>query len=403
MDETTPPTTAALSNQLSAIRTRYAEQLHQAEEIQDLFIAAQQKLLATEDELAGLVRQQMTHVQPSKSLVAPQQETTPGLCLILNPAAKNFVDNVYSIDQVVLALRSVGLMPQLKLTTPEIGARQLALNAVEQGNHLIIAAGGDGTIEEIATALIHTPATLGILPLGTMNNLARGLGIPLGLEDAARLLAIGLTRRIDVGRVITPDNSFKGYFLETAGIGISAVAAPIGEDAEKGRWADAFSKLGEFFAFTSVELKIQYDDEAMPHEAKTHLVTISNAPLFGNNMLIAPEAKCDDGLFDVAIYDGMELIDLTRYFFGISKGGRVNEPRVQVRRAQRVRITGNAPLAINADLDILEQRYTWEIEIVARALSVVVGPGMALMLPATATSITPLPVIQQLPTPTNSA
>lgn len=385
---TTVPNIDFLSTQRMAALAKHAEQLRQVEQAQDQLVAAHQKLADLEVELASLARQQVASVLETADL-PPQQTTTAGVTLILNPAAKHFLDGVHSPEQIVAALRTVGLVPRLELTTPEIGARQLARKAVDRGDTLVIAAGGDGTIEEVATGLIHSPATLGILPLGTMNNLARALGIPLDLSNAALLLALGATRRIDVGRVLTPDDALEGYFLETAGIGLSAVAAPMGEDAEKGRWTDVFSKLGEFLAFTSVGVTIQYDEEAAPQQSRTHMVTVSNAPLFGNNMLIAPAAKSDDGLLDVAVYEGMELVDLTRYFFGISSGGRVNEPRVHYRRARRVRVTADAPLAVNADLDVLAEQHTWEIEIVPRALSVVVGNGVALTLPVTVAPAAP--------------
>lgn len=382
MDATTVSNTDSLFTQRMAAQAKHAEQLRQVEQAQDQLATVHQKLAAIEAELAILARQQVAAAHQ-------QATTTAGVTLILNPAAKYFLDGIHSPEQIVAALRTVGIVPQLELTTPTINAYELARKAVDRGDQLVIAAGGDGTIEEVATALIHTPATLGILPLGTMNNLARALGIPLDLPNAALLLAMRTTRRIDVGRVLTLDDAREGYFLETAGIGLSAVAAPMGEDAEKGRWTDAFSKLGEFLAFTSVGVTIQYDEEEAPHQTRTHMVTISNAPLFGNNMLIAPAAKSDDGLLDVAVYEGMELVDLTRYFFGISGGGRVTEPRVHYQRARRVRVTADAPLAVNADLDVLTQQHSWEIEIVPRALSVVVGNGLALSLPVTAAPVAP--------------
>lgn len=388
MDTMTAPNSDSLSTQRAATLARHAEQLRQVEQAQDQLTAAQQKLAATEVELANFVRQPVLPSLVSAS-AQPQPGITQGVSLILNPAAKHFLDGVHSPEQIVDALHAVGIVPQLELTTPEISARQLARKAVERGDTLVIAAGGDGTIEEVATALIHSAAALGILPLGTMNNLARALGIPLELPKAARLLAMGATRHLDVGRVITPNDSLDGYFLETAGIGLSALAAPMGEDAEKGRWTDVFNRLGEFFAFTSVGVTIQYDDEEAPHQTRTHMVTVSNAPLFGNNMLIAPDAKSDDGLLDVAVYEGMELVDLTRYFFGISGGGRMNDPRVHYRQVRRVRVTSDAPLAVNADLDVLAEQHMWEIEIVPRALTVMVGNGLGLTLPVIAAPAAP--------------
>lgn len=376
------------STLLAATQARHTEHLRQLEEAQDQLAAAHQKLAALEKELVGLAQSQSASLAPANALAPHQASETSRVSLILNPAAKSFVTGVHGPEEVLAALRAVGIAPQVELTTPEINARQLASKAVERGDTLIIAAGGDGTIEEVATALIHRPATLGILPLGTMNNLARALGIPLDLPSAALLLAVGATRRIDVGRVITPDDRLDGYFLETAGIGLSALAAPMGEDMEKGRWTDLFSKLGQLFGATSGAVTLHCDDGTVL-QAQTHTVTIANAPLFGANMLIAPEAKIDDGLLDIAIYAEMELVDLTRYFVGISNAGRFTDTRVLSCQASWVRVTANAPLAVNADLDVLPGQHTWEIEVVPRALSVVVGNGSALTFPMTAAPVAP--------------
>lgn len=375
-----PTSTLDLPAARAALYAHHAEQLRRVEAAQDQLAQAQAALASTEAELVRLAQQ--------AAAAADSTPQTSGVSLILNPASKSFLDGAHSPEAIVAALHAVGITPQLELTTPTITAYQLARKAVDRGDTLVIAAGGDGTIEEVAAGLIHSPATLGILPLGTMNNLARALGIPLELADAALLLAIGATRRIDMGQVVTPEDRIEGYFLETAGIGLSAIAAPIGEDAEKGRWSNLLSKLGDFFAFSSTAVTIQCDDQA-PLQSQTHLVTISNAPLFGNNMLVAPEAKIDDGLLDVVVYEGMELVDLTRYFYGISSGGRVNDVRIQVRRARRLWVMADTPLPVNADLDVLAAQQRWEIQVVPRALSVIVGNGIALTLPVTAAPVTP--------------
>lgn len=379
------PAFASAFRQRTALQIQYAEQLRQVEAAQDQLAAAQAALAALEAEMVKVAQVTVAALDPA----IPVADQSDQISLILNPASKSFIDGKHNPEAILAALRAVGIVPQLELTTLDINARQLALNAVARGATLIIAGGGDGTIEEVATALIHTPATLGILPLGTMNNLARALGIPLNLPSAALLLAIGATRHIDVGRVITPDDRIEGYFLETAGIGLSALAAPMGEDVGKGRWTELFSKLGDFFAFTSTRVTVNCDDDDAVLQAQTNVVTISNGPLFGNNMLVAPEAKIDDGFLDVAIYEGMELVDLTRYFIGIANGGRVSDDRVYGRRVRRVCVTADDPLPVNADLDVLAGQHIWEIEVVPRALAVIVGNGSALTMPVTAVPTKP--------------
>ncbi|HBE29501.1 MAG TPA: hypothetical protein DDW25_11490, partial [Ktedonobacter sp.] len=97
-------------------------------------------------------------------------------------------------------LRSYGIEPEVQYTTPEDAGKGLATKAADEGAELIIAAGGDGTIHAVASGLIERKSTLGIIPMGTMNNLAHSLGIPLPIEAACAIIAKGETRAIDVGK-----------------------------------------------------------------------------------------------------------------------------------------------------------------------------------------------------------
>ncbi len=389
MDTTTLPDAASLANLLTEAQAKHSEHLRQVEQAQAQLAAVHQKLQAAEAELVKLANMRAAAVPDTANPTQPTPSTTKGVSLILNPAAKCFADGLHSPEEIMSALQAVGIQPQLELTTLEIDAHQLARKALDRGDTLVIAAGGDGTIEEVAMGLLNSKAALGIMPLGTMNNVARSLGIPLDVPNAALLLAMGATRHIDVGHVITSEDSISNYFLETAGIGLSALATPMGEDAEKGRWSDVLSKLGEFFSFSAVGVRISCDDDESTLDVRTNVVTVSNAPLFGANMLVAPDAKMDDGLLDLAFYEGMELVDLTRYFYGISNGGQVTDVRVHHRSVRRIRITADAPLAVNADLDVLDKQREWEIEVLPQALTVVVGNGLGLTFPVEAAPATP--------------
>ena len=141
-----------------------------------------------------------------------------------------------------------------------------------------------------------------------------------------------------MGRVITSDKPHGVVFLETAGVGLSALAIPLGQSGEKGRWAMFMKTLGKFFSFKAANVAVSCDD-GVTFQAHTWLVTVSNAPLFAKNMLIAPDAKMDDGLLDIALYDGMSMLDLERYVIAVADGKRVDDPRIRFHRARRVRIS----------------------------------------------------------------
>jgi YegS/Rv2252/BmrU family lipid kinase len=253
---------------------------------------------------------------------------------------------------------------------------------------LVIVAGGDGTIEDVAGQLVGTKTTLGIIPMGTMNNLARSLGVPLNLDDACALLRMGITRHIDVGRITTAATPKGVYFLEMAGIGLSAHTLPLGQNAKKHQWVKLLAAMGKAFASKIGNVAITYDDDS-EFQAQTHVVTIANAPLFGENMFIGPDAKMDDGVLDVALYSGMSKPDLEQHFMAIAAGKRVDDARITFRRVRRIRVSASEQLMANADLVVLESQPLWDIAVVPGALSVIVGNGIGLTLPVESASISP--------------
>lgn len=373
---------------LAEVQALHAKRLKKVEQSLANFEKQRHKLATLEAQLAMLVHKDIDAAAATNAHHHPQLAPLERAYVIVNPKSKCLADGTMQIQTIVDELQAVGILAEIGLKASGKVARLLARAAVKRGDPLLIVAAGDGTIEDVAPELIGSHTALGILPLGTMNNLARSLGIPLDLRAACQLLAMRATRHLDIGRVITPDHSRKAYFLETAGVGLSAIAAPLGQDVEKGRWSSLLDNLGKFFAFETARVTIAVDNGHILH-AETNLILLANAPLFGNHMLAAPNAKMDDGLLDLAVYPGMSKIDLESYFLGISDGRRVDEPRVQFHQVHKLRITADAALEAHADLDVFAQQQTWEFEVLPRALSVVVGNGLALTVPVGAAPTPP--------------
>jgi YegS/Rv2252/BmrU family lipid kinase len=270
------------------------------------------------------------------------------------------------------------------------GTRKLARQAAQDGEELIIVAGGDGTIEDVASQLVGTRTTLGIIPVGTMNNVARALGIPLILEDACALIGMGVTRSIDVGRVLANAEPALEYFLETAGIGLSAIAIPAGDAAKSGKWEAVPDALRKLFNVKPQPITLEFDDGKVIH-ANSQVITVSNAPLIGNNILVAPDAKMDDGMLDVAVYAGMSKADLLAHFVAAANGRRVENPNIKFYRTSRVKIIAPEPVAVHSDKDLIEAKKVLEIEVLPQKLSVITGKGIGLTLPVEAVpSVPPL-------------
>jgi diacylglycerol kinase (ATP) len=320
--------------------------------------------------------------------------------LIFNPDSGQAAGPSQLAD-MVSHLREHGILAGVGVKTSGKAARELAKEAVEAGEDLVIVAGGDGTIEDVASQLIGTRTALGILPTGSMNNLARSLGVPLDVEDACKLIGMGMTRKIDVGRVVSGEKPQVEYFLESAGLGLSAIIIPTGQAIEKGRWGEIPGALRKLFDSKPAPIQVQLDGE-QDIRAYSQIVTVSNAPMMGRNIMVAPDAKMDDGYLDVAIYDGMTKTELIQHFMAATNGQRVQDPKVKYYRARQVQIISSEELEVNSDKDLIEGKRVLQIEIVPRALLAIVGKGIALSLP-----VLPVPSVPPLsgpqPKPTEAA
>jgi diacylglycerol kinase family enzyme len=166
------------------------------------------------------------------------------------------------------------------------------------------------------------------------------------------------------------------FFLECAGVGLAAIGALAGQAYEKHRWRTLPRALRRFFEARLGKMRIELDGTVV--EAATRIVTVSNAPLMGNNMLAAPEALMDDGYLDVSVYDGMGDTALVGHFLAASS----HDPDdLKIYRARRVRITSEEAVLAHADMSVSPERNVIEIEVVPAALTMIVGNGIGLTHP----------------------
>lgn len=247
---------------------------------------------------------------------------------------------------ILEGLRIHGIEPELLYTTPEDEGYDLAKRAATAGTELIIAAGGDGTVHAIANGIIGTQSILGIIPTGTMNNLAHSLNIPDTIPAACVTIANGETRGIDVGQVNDQ------IFIEVAGIGLEAALFPAAEEIKStGLFSTirgALSGLKTLRDFKPACLRITSNDgQRRPYIALQ--VTICNAPFYGVHLQMASEIVMDDGLLDVFIYQNFNKLEYLRHAFAISQGKRPYEPKLKRLRVQSLRVTTDTPMEIQVD------------------------------------------------------
>ncbi len=289
--------------------------------------------------------------------------------LIANPGAGKGTEFTRQLNLAVRNLEQLGIQADVALAKPKDEATPIAEKAVKEGYKLVIAMGGDGTIEATMRGLVGSKARLGILPFGTENNVARSLGIPEKVEEACELIAAGDSRKVDIGQVKIKGGG-KTYFWELTVVGLVAALFPAAKKVLKGeisKLKDAAETLIQHTDTSKVFL--QMDDDSRV-EVETMLVVVSNTPIFGKNFLVAPNASMEDGLLDVSLYPNFSKAELLAYFAAIMNEAYSENEKVQHYRVRKLEIRTKPPMDVNADARDLGQGRL-KIKCLPRALRII--------------------------------
>jgi len=252
------------------------------------------------------------------------------------------------LENATRLLLEHGIEVDVALAKPKEEATPLAKKAVKDGFDMVIAMGGDGTLEAVMRGMVGRKTPLGIIPTGTQNNIAKSLGIPEGLEEACALIASRNIRKLDIGRVKVKDGK-KLFFFELTAIGLVAALYPEANKLAEGQ----LSKIKDV-ALTLLhqepepEVSLTLDDESKI-KVKTMLVVVSNAPMFGANFLVAPDASLKDGLLDISVYPDFSKAELLAYYAKIREEGFSTNEKVQRYRACKIEIKTSPQMHVMAD------------------------------------------------------
>jgi diacylglycerol kinase (ATP) len=303
--------------------------------------------------------------------------------VIVNPASGKkmgvITTNSAGVDEVRQILADNGIDADLVETEYPGHATELAKQAIKEKYDIIIACGGDGTVGEVANALIGSDVTMGILPVGSANNVARMMHVPFDLAEAGKLLRLGEIRQVDMGRCNGR------YFLETAGVGLDAALFPILNKVDKGEYIHLFDALRTLIKFRPRSMTLVLDGRAI--RARALMVLVANGPYWGYSVPLAPDAKVDDHKFDIVVFRNFSKTDFIRHVVAAlwsrvhRKDGHEglnysHHPKVQTYTAKRVQILASRyrPLPVAADAQPRGHTPAW-IEVVPGALRVITGPG----------------------------
>ncbi len=250
--------------------------------------------------------------------VASSRPATKRAVIIINPLSgrgRTDADIRAAIATATDLLRARGLDVIVRPTTVAGDANQFARDAVEQGAALVVAWGGDGTVNEAAAALAHTGVPLGIVPAGSGNGLASDLALPSSPNEALTVAATGRDLVIDAGQV------HESLFFNIAGIGVDAVVATrFAERGMRRRGPLGYLQLGvsELLRYRAQEYGVTIDNERTDYRAM--LIAIANGRQYGNNVCIAPGAKLDDGLLELVIVDELSTLSIAMRLPSLLRG-----------------------------------------------------------------------------------
>jgi len=274
-------------------------------------------------------------------------------CVIFNPTARG-----EKAKRFRRHLDAFGSQCSLKLTATAGDARRLAKEAVLEENDTVVAAGGDGTLNEVLNGIGDAPdgfqrVRLGILPLGTVNVFARELGIPTRLDLAWKVITDGTERRIDlpcVSHQVAGRQSHR-YFAQLAGAGLDARAIELVKWQVKKRIGPLAYILAGLHAVMNTPTKIQ----ALAgggNSAEGELVLVGNGRLYGGQFVIFPQADLADGLLEICVVPRVNWLTLTRCAPQLLVRGRLPASMTKVFRTNSLTLSSPSltPLEVDGEL-----------------------------------------------------
>lgn len=272
--------------------------------------------------------------------------------------------------------RIVGLIPSyldssrfqcdIRYTEHRGHAAEIAKEAVKEHYDVVVAVGGDGTVNEVARSLIHTDTALGIIPCGSGNGLARHLYIPMNPEGALQVLADCQIRSLDYGRINgTP-------FFCTCGVGFDAfVSDRFAKSGRRGLLTYIENTLKEGVKYKSETYDIEIDGERQTYKA--FLIACANASQYGNNVYIAPQASMSDGLMDVTIMEPFSMLEAPQIAVQLFNKRIESNNRIHSYRCKKLTIHRETPGVIHFDGDPKDEGATIEVELIERDIKIVVN------------------------------
>jgi YegS/Rv2252/BmrU family lipid kinase len=267
--------------------------------------------------------------------------------LIINPRA----GSAKSIENDLrFFFRKRGIILDVKKTNRPLHARMIARRAIGKYS-VVIAGGGDGTINETINGLAGSDVRLGIIPMGTENALAQGLGIPFSHVAAAKVIARGRAKIFDLGR------ANGRYFILAAGVGLDAKAIADIKPVLKqllGSKSYHVSAVKTVLTHVPAKLEVWLDDQVLPRWG--YFVVIGNVKYYGGSLEITHQASPHDGYLDVCIFKRTDVINMFKYFVGAASRGYISLTdfaNIEYFKVRRLVVKSKRPALAHTDAEMI--------------------------------------------------
>ncbi|MGZ6316537.1 MAG: diacylglycerol/lipid kinase family protein [Anaerolineales bacterium] len=288
--------------------------------------------------------------------------------LIFNATSGRPQESPQQLADILTEMQNQNIQPEVFMVSPDSDAEGAVRRAIREGIRLIVVAGGDGTIDSVMGALVGSPATLGIIPTGTRNNVSFNVGVPSTVPEAVALLREGRRLKIDVGHLRSGHAT--RWFLEAASLGLLSDLYPAADDIQHGDLGQIGTLVSTFVASTPSRLRAVVNGH---HRFGTnaYMVLIANMPYLGPRMQIATDVSCRDSRLDVFVFSEMSKLDLISMAMQ-SAGGPVEHEHVKHYRVRQLKVRSDPLMPVLADGIILAQGAV-TVQVHPRALAVIAG------------------------------
>jgi YegS/Rv2252/BmrU family lipid kinase len=246
-------------------------------------------------------------------------------------------------------------------------AFEIARQRADTGADVVVAVGGDGTVNEVARALVETRTALGIIPCGSGNGLARHLMLPINMEGAMQIITEGVIHDLDYGVI----NNHP--FFCTCGMGFDAfISQKFADAGKRGPMTYIENVLVEGLKYEPETYSVTLDgNEAEPYKA--FLISVANASQYGNDAYIAPKASMSDGFLDVVIMEPFDIIDAPQVGLDLMNKTLDKSSKIRSFRAKDIHITRTHPGVIHYDGDPIMAGEDIHVQLKSKGIRIIIN------------------------------